>query len=154
MKRTFILTFLLLCLSVFGSVAQNNGKDDWKKKIQAEKIAFLTVETSITPEEAQKFWPVYNQIEKEKDEAMNHVFTSYRNLVMAVKEGKKEKEIEKLLNIYLDAQERQREIDNSVGDRFKKVLPVEKVAKLYIAEERFRRNMIHKLNHQSHQAKR
>ena len=35
--------------------------EDWKEKIQSEKIAFLTTEIGLTPEEAQAFWPVYNQ---------------------------------------------------------------------------------------------
>lgn len=153
MKKTLILTIAFLVLSTLCSTAHYKGKEDWKKKIQAEKIAFLTAETEITPEEAQVFWPVYNQIYQEKDEAMHDVFASYRNLVKAIKEGKKEKEVEKFLNTYLEAQKRQREIDDSMGERFKKVLPIEKVAKLYIAEERFRRNMIHKLNHSNHQKK-
>ena len=37
--------------------------------------------------------------------------------------------------------------DEACADKFRKVLPVEKVAKLYIGEERFRRQQIHKLHH-------
>ena len=37
-------------------------------------------------------------------------------------------------------------VDNGSADRFMKVLPVEKVAKLYLAEEKFRRQQIHKLH--------
>ena len=115
----------------------------------AEKIAFLTVELDLTPEEAQIFWPVYNQINEEKDKATGKVIGSYRALAAALKEGKNEKEIGKLLEKYLDAQEDQRELDKTIADRYKKVLPVEKVAKLYIGEEKFRRHHIRKL-HEKH----
>lgn len=130
--------------------AHLKGKEDWKQKLMSEKIAFLTAETAMTPEEAQIFWPVYNQIYKERDEIMHLVFKRYKALATAVKEGKSEKELGKYLEDYLNAQEMQREIDNKAGERFKKVLPVEKVAKLYVAEEKFRRSMIHKLNHGNH----
>ena len=69
----------------------------------------------------------------------------------ALEEGKSSKELEKLLDAYLDAQQAQREIDEKASDKFMKVLPVEKVAKLYMAEERFRRRQIHRLNHGNHQ---
>ena len=60
---------MLVCTSLDIN-ASNNCKEDWKKKMMSEKIAFLTIELDITPEEAQVFWPVYNQVETEKDQAM------------------------------------------------------------------------------------
>ncbi|MGM9735125.1 MAG: hypothetical protein ACI3ZL_01805 [Candidatus Cryptobacteroides sp.] len=120
--------------------------DEWKQKMLSEKIAFLTAEIDITPEEAQVFWPVYNQVWKEKDEAMEAVFKSGKALEDAVASGKSEKEIARCLDAYLKAQERQRELDTAASERFKAVLPVEKVARLYMAEEHFRRQQIHKLH--------
>ncbi len=35
------------------------------EKIQSLKIAFITQKLQLTPDEAQKFWPVYNQYDKE-----------------------------------------------------------------------------------------
>ena len=114
--------------------------------MMSEKIAFLTNEMGITPEESQTFWPVYNQLNKEKDESMRKVFESYRRLSEAVEAGKTGKEVEKLLDAYLDAQKSSRDIENDMAEKLMKVLPVEKVAKLYLAEERFRRHQIHKLH--------
>ncbi|MDQ6757613.1 MAG: hypothetical protein M3004_11835 [Bacteroidota bacterium] len=45
------------------SYAQNEGPKG--EKIQALKIAFITQKLNLTADEAQKFWPVYNQYEKE-----------------------------------------------------------------------------------------
>lgn len=112
----------------------------------SEKIAFLTNEMGITPEESQAFWPIYNQLNQEKDSAMRKVFESYRTLSDAVEAGKSGKEIEKLLEAYLDAQENSRDLENDMAEKLMKVLPVEKVAKLYLAEERFRRHQIHRLH--------
>ena len=85
---------------------------------------------------------VYNQVEKEKDDAMMEVIKAYKELRKATDEGKVGKEISGLLDKYVDAQKKSREIDNGVADRYKAVLPVEKVAKLYVAEEKFRRHHI------------
>lgn len=151
MKRTIIL-MISLCFMALASVsAQEKNREEWKEKMMNEKIAFFTTELGITPEEGQAFWPVYNQVQNEKDEAMRNVFRAYKELSKANAEGKSGKEIERLLEAYLSAQQKAREIEEKTAEKFMKVLPIEKVAKLYIAEERFRRKQIHKLNHGNHQ---
>lgn len=139
---------MMLSMEAFaGTHSHNPGNgEEWKQKMMSEKIAFLTTELNITPEEAQTFWPVYNQIWKEKDEAMEAVFKTGKELRDAVDNGKSGKEIAKFLDAHLKAQEKQRELDTAAAGRYMEVLPVEKVAKLYIAEEKFRRQQIHKLH--------
>ena len=150
MKRNlFMIIFTCLLSAGITASAHHRCDGDWKAKMMAERIAFLTVELDLTPEEAQTFWPVYNQINEEKDKATGKVIGSYRALATALKEGKNAKEVEKLLEKYLDAQEGQRELDEAISERYKKVLPVEKVAKLYVGEEKFRRHHIRKL-HEKH----
>lgn len=133
----------MACLSF---TAHASWGDDWKEKLMAEKIAFLTLEVGLTPEEAQVFWPVYNQVEKEKDEAMFNVIRTYKEMSKALEEKKNEKEVSVLLDKYLEAQKKLNEIENGVAEKYKAVLPVDKVVKLYVAEEKFRRQQIRKLH--------
>ncbi len=58
MKKTIILSTLLLLVSL-SSFAQEN------KRIKAYKVAHITEALSLTPKEAEQFWPVYNKYEKE-----------------------------------------------------------------------------------------
>ena len=104
------------------------------------------MELGITPKEAQVFWPVYNQVEKEKDEAMFNIIRTYKDMNKAIEEKKSAKEVSALLDKYLEAQKKMNEIENGIAAKYKAVLPVEKVAKLYVAEEKFRRNQIRKLH--------
>ena len=67
-KIIYIVTASVLILtSAISAFAEERFQDNWKEKIMSEKIAFLTMEMGITPEEAQVFWPVYNQVDKERD---------------------------------------------------------------------------------------
>ena len=130
------------------SAQEHRGRgEDWKEKMKAEKIAFLTLEVGLTPEEAQAFWPVYNQVETEKDEAMSAMIKAYKEMRKAIEEKKGDKEISALLDKYLETQKKLNDIENGIAARYKAVLPVEKVAKLYAAEEKFRRQQIRKLHH-------
>jgi hypothetical protein len=53
MKR-FLLFALLLMIGI--KIRAQNGN-----RIEALKIAYITNKLNLSPEEAQKFWPIYNQ---------------------------------------------------------------------------------------------
>jgi Skp family chaperone for outer membrane proteins len=52
-----MLVFAVLCLGLNLSYAQPPRAE----KLEAIKVAYITKELSLTSDEAQKFWPVYNQ---------------------------------------------------------------------------------------------
>lgn len=142
MKRLMI-SLILAATFIY---ADAGNRCDWKEKMMSERVAFLTLEMNLTPEEAQVFWPVYNQINGEKDEAIHNVFKAYKALDEAIKTERSEKEISRLLDAYLSAKAAQSEFEKKADEQFRKVLPVSKVAKLYLGEEKFRRQHIRKLH--------
>ena len=150
MKR---IVKLALCTAMaalvsFGAFAQpkhEKGKE-WKEKVQAEKVAFMTTSLDLSVEESQAFWPVYNAVQKEKGNAFKDVAAATEALKDALKEGKTGKEIEVLLQSYFSAKEDCDAIDKDAIEKYKAVLPIEKVAKIFIAEEQFRHQQIKRLN--------
>lgn len=144
---TFIIMVAAFCTVAIAQPQQPRPQGDvhdWGTRMRTEKIGFLTSEMGLTPEEAQAFWPVYNKAEKEKAEAMATTFKAYGEIQEAIKNGNGD--FEKLLDAYLDAAKKSNEIDIKFVKEYKKVLPAEKVAKLFAAEERFRREQINKLS--------
>lgn len=137
---------MMMLIGAGTAQAQQKFDDSWKDRVMSEKIAFLTVELNITPEEAQTFWPVYNKVEKELDQSRFEVMKSYKALADAIDAGKPSKELSALLDKYLQAKAAQDKMDRDAAATYKGVLPVEKVAKLYVAEEKFRRQYINKLH--------
>jgi CRISPR/Cas system Type II protein with McrA/HNH and RuvC-like nuclease domain len=57
MKRLLLLTSFVFAILM--GVAQNG------KNLAALKIAYITKRLDLSPEEAQKFWPYYNQYSEE-----------------------------------------------------------------------------------------
>jgi hypothetical protein len=100
----------------------------------------------LTAEEAQVFWPIYNKAEKEKREAYKAVKQAYANLDKGIQEGRGKKEIKDLIRQYMEALEATQSIDSKYVTQYERVLPVEKVAKLLIGEETFRRQQIQRLD--------
>ena len=136
---------MVLILAVPTMEAQDKKKD-WKDRWKAEKIAYITDAMELTSAEAEKFWPVYNKCECEKKKSFKIVIDAYKALEEALQAGKNDNEINNLLNKYLEAQNSGKDIDSKYVSEYRKILPGKKVAKLYIAEESFRRRQIHRLN--------
>lgn len=128
------------------AAAHGGPQDRWQDKMRSEMIAFLTAETGITPAEAEKFWPVYNEAEKARREAFRKVMRAYDALEEGVKANLPAKELEKRIKAYTDAQEDSHEIDGDYVEKYLRILPAEKVARLLVAEEKFRRNQINRLH--------
>ena len=57
MKRVLLLTCFVFTILI--GVAQNGNQ------LVALKIAYITKRLDLSPEEAQKFWPIYNQYTEE-----------------------------------------------------------------------------------------
>lgn len=133
---------VIALLSITNIQAQSK-KSEWQEKVMSEKIAFITTELELTPEEAQVFWPVYNQVTKENLESHKAMMAAYRAMTKALEEGTaSDKEIGQLLDEYLAAKQKNNNAGNDDVEKYRKVLPAKKVAKLYIAEENFRRHHI------------
>jgi Spy/CpxP family protein refolding chaperone len=125
--------------------AQTNDKeprDKWEK-FRAEKVAFLTTELDLTPDEAQKFWPVYNQLEKERWEAHKHR-QKLEEKVREAGDNMPEREIVQLTRDYAASMKKEANMMVEYNEKFLKILPPEKVLKLYKAENEFRFQMIKK----------
>jgi hypothetical protein len=58
-----IILFILYIGLAFSGMAQGEQRD--LGRLQSYKIAFLTKKLNLSPEEAQRFWPIYNKYEEE-----------------------------------------------------------------------------------------
>ena len=118
---------LLLLSSTSAQAQEKKSKKDIQDKWKIEKIAFLTDAMELTTSEAEKFWPVYNKAEAEKKASWKSTMDAYKALNSAIEAGKDDK------------------IDAKYVSEYRKFLSSKKVAKLFIAEEAFRRQQIHRL---------
>ena len=121
------------------------GGEGWRERVRAEKVAFLTEQIDLTESEAQVFWPIYNQIQKEQREAFEAVRKAYEAMENGVKEGKTGKDMEKLVKAYVEAKDKSDGFETKAFNQLIKALPAEKVARYYVAEEKFRQQQIGRL---------
>jgi hypothetical protein len=61
MKRILLILLIALGASVVTVAQDDDGKEGAGSRIEALKIAYLTKKLNLSTDEAQKFWPIYNQ---------------------------------------------------------------------------------------------
>jgi len=129
MRRIFfIATILVLSSQMIW------GQHPPREKVQALKVAIFTEELSLTAKEAEKFWPLFNDYEK-KSRAISK---KAKNHDKANIEGKSDKEIEKVIEQRFKLKEQKLKLERDYYKKFKKVLPIKKVAKIPTAQRRFK----------------
>ena len=144
MKRILIvLTFIAFIVSQNSIFAQDKTHQDRWEKYHSEKVAFLTNKLDLTPGEAEKFWPVYNQLEKERSQIQRE----RRGLERQVNEASEnltDPEIIKLTREFAGNMEKDCHLGTEYNEKFLKILPPRKVLILYKAEGEFRMYMFRK----------
>lgn len=134
--------FLLSCGAVARAAACTENKDE---DIRSEKIGYFTTEIGLSPSEAEKFWPVYNEAFEKKMAAIKKIVCLYKELKAISKDSAADKEkISAKTQEYLSALARINEIDREYLPAFQSILSPEKVARMYVAEESFRHRMFGK----------
>jgi len=138
MKR-LILGLLLLFFTSINIIAQNN-----RNQIKAIKTAFITNALELSPEEAEKFWPVYNEFDKNI-----HQLKTIKTKEIAHKiriaggiENLTEKESEIILQEFLDidfnvANEKKKLQKNLIG-----IISSKKMIKLLRTEQNFNKELL------------
>ena len=144
--KLLLITAMTLAFTWSAQGQEKGKRNDWQDRIKAEKIAYLTDAMDLTSAEAEKFWPVYNRAEAETRASWKLIMEAYRALEKSIEAGEDDKAISVLLDKYLDAREKGDGIERKYTTEYRKILSNDKIARLYIGEENFRRQQIHKLN--------
>lgn len=136
-KNRAYLYFLILWLLAIQLVAQPGSKRD---KIEALRVSFITREVNFTTQEAQLFWPLYN----EYNDKMEFNRKSFRQQYGPNKQLSlnTDKDAELYLIAELNLKQKELDLYKEYYEKFKKVLPVKKVALLRRAEEDFKKELI------------
>lgn len=134
---------LLACIPLFAQEGDMPPPTPERlKEIKAQKSAFITTKLALTPEEAQQFWPIYNEYDDKQDALRKEM----RELLKGAREDQAMTEAEASQLLEKGLQHRQKEIDleKSYQERFKKSIGAVKTVRLRKAEHDFNREVLRK----------
>lgn len=140
-KYISILAFLILTTGVMAQEHEGIKNDGERKhkserrdsRMEAKKIGYITEKLDLSTEEAQNFWPVYNEFQ----EKMKILKEETR------KKGRSDKdfsdaEAETFLNAIFEKEQKKIDLQKMYFEKMESAISKAKIAKLYIVENRFR----------------
>ena len=139
MTRLVITTLaLILTLSVF-------GQKDAAEKIRRAKIALITERLDLSPEQAERFWPIYNEYSKKQREnrqAFNEAKQKYKP------ENASEQDNQRLLQLGMKTKEHALQLEKNYSDRMLKVINNRQMLSLRKAENDFKEMILRRVQDQ------
>ena|SRR5690606_389851 len=137
-KKSNICLALLLFFGIWGVTSQD--RPDWDK-IRALKIAFLTERLELTPEEAQSFWPIYNEYEAKKLEfhkrERQDIGKKIKDLATLSEDGSST-----LLNQIIKLEDEKQKAEKAYIEKVAKSISPKKAIRLLRSEDDFKRRLL------------
>lgn len=142
--KKIILILSVIAFFYNNSFAQCDEQCKKKEQIKAQKVSFITEKLQLTVEEAQQFWPIYNEKNK-KSEDLDKEEKSIMHNYKKNKETLSNKDIEALSDKLIELEVASSKLDADYYVKFKKVLPITKIMELNQAERQFKHELLKQL---------
>ena len=136
MKKILILTSISILMSIWTQDATAQGRV--KEKIKSHKIAFISEKLDLSEVEAQKFWPIYNGYQSEKQDLIAKQNIKFDpNMTDA--------QADKLMDEVLTLRTKEIELQRRYIQKMKTAIPSRKVAMVFKYEREFQGEVISKV---------
>lgn len=131
---------LLLLFSIGGMVSNAQVDPEQREaRLAAFRAEVFTRVLNLTPEEAQQFWPVYNEYTDKREQVQQDLRPGKQLDQMS------DAEVEEQIRRHFEMKQRELDLEKEAYQKLRKVLPLRKVAKLPAAEREFRESLVKKL---------
>lgn len=141
-KIAWIFLSLMITTAAYG---QGPGEDKEKdEKIEALKVGFITKELNLTSAEAEKFWPLYNEME----DKMKEIRQSCRKINHEMRDSEDKisnEDAKKKLNTLFENEQKELDLKKEYSEKFIKLIGEKRTLKLLSLEHEFRRVLLERL---------
>jgi hypothetical protein len=140
MKRVTMLLLIILMLPIAWTSAQNPNLE----KLNNYKIGFFTKKLNLTSAEAEKFWPVYNDYQSQRNQIQTEKLKLNRNFNQN-ENSLSDAQLEEMGDKYVDCLVRESNLAVTFHKKLKEVLSPAKVLLYYQAENQYKIQLLNEL---------
>jgi len=140
MKKVVFILLIMLTMPVIKTAAQNTNLE----KLNNYKIGFFTKKLNLTSQEAEKFWPVYNDYQTQRNQIQIEKLKLNRNFNLN-ESTLSDKQLEEMGDKYVDCLVQESNLAVVFHKKLKEVLPPAKVIMYYQAENQYKIQLLNEL---------
>ena len=113
-----------------------------REKIEAARIGVITNKLGLTPEQAEKFWPIYREFSEKRME-LRKEFRAEQEKVKPDQATPQQKQ--RLVELGLDLKQRELDLEKAYSGKLLNVISADQLLNLRAAERDFQRMLINQL---------
>lgn len=113
-----------------------------RERVEAARIALITNRLGLTPDQAEKFWPIYREFATKRGEMRQEWKQAQRGLDPNNPDPAKQQE---LINMGLQLKQRELDLEKDYSGRILRVISAQQLMNLRRAEQDFRQMVLNQL---------
>lgn len=139
MNTKLILMTIIMSLCTIAVVAQSGKMSkESRERIESQRVAFITQKLDLTPDEATRFWPIYNEYKNELKEMR-------KNFERPDMESLTEEEAAMLIKKQMDQEQHQLGLKAKMLTDLSTAVSAKKALMLQRVENMFNKELLRKL---------
>lgn len=147
LNKAILILFLLgisLSLPIYGQANLKERLQQKKAEVEAQRVTFYNSFLNFTTEEANKFWPLFNEYTQKQKDARRNALKSVKDFYNKTAEQMTKEEANLIIKAEITLQQTLFDLEKEYIIKFQSVIPVQKVAKLKQAENKFKKEILKK----------
>ena len=142
-----LLTIYLILLATFAQ-SQETKHSNALSKLESARIALITERLGLSPDQAQQFWPIYNEYAEQR----RGIQLEYRSTRQGMDMNNlTEEQSRVLVKARIAGQQRQLNLESTYSDRLMEIISNRQLVALRRAEDDFRQMIIRRLEQRRRQ---
>lgn len=141
LKPLSIAAFSLLILFGTTQAGARGMKED---KLKAKKVAFFTQKLNLNSDEAEVFWPVYNEYQEQKEDLFEQRKNIHDQFARSLHKMSN-KDVNESLDMLISISKEEASLLEKYVTKFKEILADKKVAQLFVVEEDYKRFLLQQI---------
>lgn len=149
MKGFTILLFIVFMGAPSFTWAQDKGAErKAMQQIEAARIAMITERLGLTPDQAQSFWPLYNEFSDRRREIRSQLNEARKGIDP---NNLSEEESQRLMDLGLEIKQSEVNLEREYTGKFRNVISSQQILSLRRAEEDFRKLILQRIEERRRQ---
>jgi hypothetical protein len=133
-RLNFITVLLFLTCNLFAQGNQENRAGQRSAELEAARAAVITEKLGLTPEQAEKFWPVYNEFSSQRTELRKEYVQAKRAIDP---NNPNPEQQQKLVTLGLTIRQKELDLEKDYSVRLMGLITAQQMMKLHSAEKDF-----------------
>jgi len=141
-RLTLILAFLLIFISSEAQKNQEINRAQKSGELEAARAAVITEKLGLTPEQAEKFWPVYNEFSDQRA-ALRKEYVEAKRAIDPKNPNPEQQQ--KLVTLGLTIRQKELDLEKDYSVRLMGLITAQQMMRLHSAEKDFQMMVLQQL---------